>query len=148
MSRKKRGRGRPSDYKAYVRHYNALNKEMKKRGLTMAEGRMNKLEWKTMREALINTRKDEIAQGKRKTLGNINKDLAKMQQYAISREQAKAYQKAIKATDNKKVSLRDIRAGKYAVNWDVINAREKELRAENHSWNYIHDIIAQEYFGS
>lgn len=145
---KKRGRGRPSDYKAYVKQYNALKKQMKKYGLKMAEEKMNKLEWKTMREALINTRKDEIAQGKRKTLGNINKDLAKMQQYKVSKEQARAYQKAIKATDDKKVSIRDIRAGKYEVNWDVINAREKQLRAENHSWNYIHEVIAQEYFGS
>lgn len=144
----KRGRGRPSDYKAYVNHYNAIKKQMKKHGLDMAEKKMNKLEWKTMREALINERKEQIEKGERKTLGNINRDLAKMQQYQYSKAQAKAWRKQIKEEVGEDVTLAAIRAGKYGVNWTAISAREADLRSQGLDLALVRHIIAQEYFGS
>jgi len=146
--KKSRGRGRPENYQAYVKAYNSLKKAMEAKGLKMADKKMNKTEWNAMRVALTNERKEQIKQGKRKTVGNINRDLAKSQQYQYTQAQAKAWRKSIEETEGKKVTLADIRGARYTLNWNAISEREHDLRDQGLGWALVHQIIAQEYFGS
>jgi len=145
---KKRGVGRPSAYKAYVAYYNELKKNMKKHGLQMAQRKLTKREWEAYHTAMKNDRQKEILEGKRKIVGNINRDLAKRQQWGLSAAQARAQQKAIKVQTGKTERIRDIRAGKAQVDWDAISAREKELRNQGWGWARVHDTISEEFFGS
>ena len=144
----KRGRGRPIDYRAYQKAYTALKKEMAKNGYTMYQRRLTALEYRTLYKAYKNTRKNEISQGKRKTLGNISRDILKSQQYEYSSKQAKVFQTAIKTQTGKTPSIKDIRAKKVQVDWNAISLREKELRDQGWGWSRVHIQIAEEFFGS
>ena len=145
--------GRPSgtgSYESYSREYNRVKKEMKKRGYTMASEKYTKMEWKITHQAEINDRKNDIIEGKRKTVGNVNRDLVKEQQWHYSTAQAKAQRRGYKLRGGKdKVKLSDIKGGKTRViDWNAVSQRNSELRSENKSWDEVHEIIAQEFFGS
>lgn len=147
----KRKVGRPSSYRAYVKEYNLIKKEMKKRGYDMAEVKYTKAEWERAHFAEKNERKEAILKGERKTIGNINRDLIKRQQWKYSSAQAKAQRKAytIAGGKEKDIKISDIRSGKtQAVDWNAIANREKELRAQGLGWNRVHTKISEEFFGS
>ena len=147
-------RGRPASYTAYSRDYNKVAKAMKKRGYTMAERKYTKMEWERIHYAETNDRKLAIQRGERKTIGNINRDLIKEQQWTYSSAQAKAQRQAwiIAHPDSKKSelpSIMDVRGGKkQAVDWNAISAREKELRTQGWGWARVHSTISSEFFGS
>lgn len=149
MSKK---RGRPSSYQAYSRDYNKVAAEMAKKGYTMAESKYTKAEWERAHQAEINDRNRAIKEGKRKTVGNINRDLIKEQQWQFSSAQAKAQREAYnqKNPDRKEdLKIFDIRGGKVqAVDWNALTQREQELRNQGWGWGRIHSTISEEFFGS
>jgi len=135
-------------YKAYEALYRAKKAEMKKRGYSMAQRKLKKAEWEYAYLAEKYEREDAIKAGKRKTIGDVNRQLVKEQTYSMSRLQAKGYQDYLKTSKGENVKISDIRAGKVAVNWDAISAREKELRNQGWGWARVHDTISEEFFGS
>lgn len=143
-------RGRPSSYKAYSRDYDAVKKAMEKKGYTMAETKYSEEEWKRAHRAEINDRQRDIKERKRKTVGNINRDLIRRQQWQYSESQAKAQRRAYTLSGGKdKIKLSDIRGGKVqAVDWNAVSLREKELRNQGWGWGRVHSQISEEFFGS
>lgn len=153
MNTNKRKRGRPSgtgSYEAYSKEYDRVKAAMEKRGYTMASEKYTEAEWKRTHKAEINDRNTAIKEGKRKTVGNVNRDLVKEQQWHYSTAQARAQRKGYELRGGKeKVKLSDIKSGKTRViDWNEISVRNKELRADGKSWDEVHQIISQEYFGS
>jgi len=166
MNNEKRKRGRPSGtskYEAYVKEYNQVEAEMKKRGYKMKEKMYSKAEWEEYYESEREGRLEAIAEGKRKTTGNINRDLVKEQTYSLSTAQAKAqrryleqldpeseeYKKILEKNGGKAPTLLDIRGRKVQiVNWQAVSDRNDELRQQGYSWDDVHKTISQEFFGS
>lgn len=146
----KRGRGRPTSYEAYSRDWDATEKAMKARGYTMAETKYTKEEWKRAHRAEKNDRLKAIKEGKRKTIGNINRDLIRRQQWQYTESQAKAQRRAYEMSGGKeKIKLSDIRGGKVeAVDWTALSNREKELRNLGWGWGRVHAKVSEEFFGS
>lgn len=134
-------------YKAYEALYNNMKKQMRKRGYTMAQKKLRKAEWEYAYLAEKNERLDAMASGKRKTVGDVNRQLVKEQTWSQSKEQAKGYQSYLK-TQGQKVKISDIRAGKVAVDWNAISTREQQLRQLGWGWGRVHDQISEEFFGS
>lgn len=101
----KKKRGRPTgtiSYEAYSREYDNLAFSMKKRGYTMGEEKYNKTTWLRMYAAVKNDRTLEIKKGKRKTLGNINRDIIRRQQWKFTSAQAKAQIKVYQSKGRKR----------------------------------------------
>jgi len=145
MSKKKKV-GRKSDYKAYIKYYNELKQKMNKQGFHMYEKKLTKREWENYHTAMKNDRLDEIAEGKRKIVGNINRDLAKMQQWEFSSKQAHAMQESLKMR-GMTANIKEIRAGQ-AFSWDDINARRQQLINAGFGYHAYTNQIAEEFFGS
>lgn len=143
-------RGRPTNYAAYSRDYDKVAKEMAKRGYTMADRKLTKMEWERTHYAYKNTRLIEIKEGKRKTVGNINRDIIKSQQWEYTSAQARAQRRSYEIRGGKKkLKISDIKAGTVqAVDWNQISIREKELRAKGYGWAKVHTTISEEFFGS
>ena len=152
MMNNKKGRGRPSSYEAYVRDYNKIASEMAEKGYTMAETKYTKAEWERAHRAEINDRNRAIKEGKRKTIGNVNRDLVKEQQWQFTSAQAKVQREIYKQKNpeiKEYVKLSDIRGGKLqAIDWNALSKREKELQNKGLEWGQIHSTISEEFFGS
>lgn len=134
-------------YKAYEALYRAKKAEMKKRGYEMAQRKLKKSEWQYAYAAEKSEREDAMASGKRKTIGDINRQIIKEQTYTFSKKQARGYQEYLKSK-GEKATITDIRMGKVGVNWEAITAREQELRSQGWGWGRVHDTISEEFFGS
>ena len=151
MNKKKRGR--PSgtgSYEVYSKEYDRVKAAMEKKGYTMASEKYTKIEWKITHRAETNDSKEAIQEGKRKNVGNINRDLVREQQWHYSTAQAKAQRKSYELRGGtEKIKLSDIRGDKIrVVDWNEISIRNKQLRDNGKTWNEVHQIISQEYFGS
>lgn len=86
------GRGK-INYNSYVKDYKATEARLKKKGYTMSQRMYTKKEFEAQYAAETNDRKEDIKKGKRKTLGNISRDLVAEQASDITKKQAKAVQK-------------------------------------------------------
>ena len=134
-------------YKAYVALYNARKKELKKLGYTMAQRKLRKAEWDATYEAEKNDRLDDIASGKRKTVGDVNRAIVKSQTNTVSSKVASAYAKGQKKAGNK-IKVKDIQYGKIQINWEEIREYKQTLRDSGMSWGEINEKIGQDLFGS
>ena len=140
-------RGRKTDYQAYVRLYKNVASEMDKKGYSMADKMYTKVEWETLHKAETNDRLKDIKNGKRKTTGNINRDLVNEQRWEFSSSQAKALKKGI--LKGEKLTLTEIRGGKSSITREAIEERFTELKlSEGLTQKEASKIIAQEFFGS
>lgn len=140
-------RGRKTDYQAYVRLYQDTASKMAKKGYTMADKMYSKIEWETLHTAETNDRLKDIKAGKRKTTGNINRDLVNEQRWEFSSAQAKVLKKGI--LKDEKLTLTEIRAGKALIKRDSISERYIELKlVEGLTQKEASKVIAQEFFGS
>lgn len=140
-------RGRKTDYQAYVRLYKNVASEMAKKGYSMADKMYTKVEWETLHKAETNDRLKDIKTGKRKTTGNINRDLVNEQRWEFSSSQAKALKKGILKSE--KLTLTEIRGGKSSITRETIEERFTELKlSEGLTQKEASKIIAQEFFGS
>lgn len=135
-------------YDAYVQAYEKRKEELRRKGLTMYERKYTKLEYDTTYTAIRNDRKREIREGKRKTVGDINRQMVNEQTYEYSLKQGRAMQKAIEVQTGNKYKIADIRAGVFKIDWNEIKYRREELKEQGKSTWEIKKIIGQEYFGS
>ena len=145
-----RAKGRPSSYKAYSDYYDKVASDMAKKGYSMAAPKLNKSQWAEIHRAEINDRNVDVIQGKRKTVGNVNRDLVREQQWKLSRAQARARMDAAKRTGNKKkYKVFDIRSGNEdPIDWDMVKERRRSMKAAGVSDYAIKKNISQEFFGS
>lgn len=134
-------------YKAYVELYKARKKELEKMGYTMAQRKLKKAEWEATYEAEKNDRLDDIASGKRKTVGDVNRAIVKSQTNTVSSKVARAYVAGQKKLGNK-IKVRDIQYGKIQVDWESIREYKEILRKSGMSWGDINEKIGQDFFGS
>lgn len=128
-------------YNSYLKEYRKLQTNMTKMGYTMAEGPYSPAEYKTMANALKADRQLAVDKGERKLVGNLNRDLAKKQQWTMSNKQANVISKAIAKQQglakSKAPNIKAVRSGSVKFDWDALYA-EGMTEAE----------IKQEYFGS
>ena len=143
-------KGRPSSYLSYSKEYDRVKSVMASKGYTMAERKFTEEEWKRAHWAVRNDRLRDIKEGKRKTIGYINRDLIREQTWRYSQAQARAQLRAYKLSGGKEnLKILDIRGEKVrAVDWDALSAREKELRAQGWGWGRVHATVSEEFFGS
>jgi hypothetical protein len=140
-------RGRKTDYQSYVKLYKDTAAKMAKKGYSMSDVMYTKIEWETVHRAETNDRLKDIKLGKRKTTGNINRDLVNEQRWEFSSAQARVLKKGI--LKGQKISLTEIRAGKSSITRETIEERFTELKlSEGKTQKEASKIIAQEFFGS
>lgn len=145
MANKKKGR--KTDYQSYVKLYKAAEAKMAKKGYSMSDVMYTKIEWETVHKAETNDRLKDIKLGKRKTTGNINRDLVNEQRWEFSAAQARVLKKGI--LKDEKITFTEIRAGKSPIKRDSIEERYTELKlVEGKTQKEASKIIAQEFFGS
>lgn len=145
MNNKKKGR--KTDYQSYVKLYKDTEAKMIKKGYSMADRMYTKVEWETLHKAETNDRLKDIKAGKRKTTGNINRDLVNEQRWEFSSAQAKSLKKGV--LKNQKLTLTDIRGGKSSIKRETIEDRFTELKFfEGLNQKEASKKIAQEFFGS
>lgn len=140
-------------YDDYLRRYNKAQEVNAKRGHDMMDKKMSFTKYKIEREELIAERKELVAEGKIKNIGNVNQYMVSEQQFATSRQTAKAAQKWAKeeGLDVKIDRYTDIRD--FTENSDVRDAlrtRYKELKAlyPEYSTQDLGRIISVEVYGS
>ena len=141
-------RGRKQDYQSYVKEYKKLKETMNKSGRQMAQRMYTKREWEQYHLALSNDRQKEINRGQRKIKGNINRDLAKRQQWEYSSKQAKAMSKVIKKQTGKTPLVKDIRSGKVQIDWKKLQEEEERLIELGEDEEDARKKIHSEYWGS
>lgn len=132
-------------YDAYAHLYEEKRKDFARRGYQMASPKMSKIEYEATYEAYRNVRQGDVDLGKRKTIGDINREIVKNQSYEYTERQARGY-KAYLAKSGQKAKINDIRAG--MINWDLIEKRRDELALDGATQSIIASTISQEFFGS
>lgn len=143
----KRGRYKSNlrGYDAYSALYDAAKIKMEKKGYHMKSEKLTKLSYETLYEAYRNTRKYEVEQGKRKTLGDINRAIVTRATYTYTKKQAAGY-KSYLSKKGIKEKINNIRAG--AINFEEIEEARRELENEGYNSSAIRKRISQEFFGS
>ena len=141
---KRKGAGRKLSYDSYKRQYEENQKKLATNGLTMKQRMLSKDEFEARYTQYKNERDMEIAEGKRKTLGNITRDIVDDQTYKLSVKQARAVLKE----KRQGMTLMELRAG----NW--LEQEKKKMEklyeemdledAEREAQKYI----STEFFGS
>lgn len=116
------------DYEAYLHEYETKKESLHQRGYEMKDPRpYSELEYRTVYRALVNDRKEDVISGKRRSIGNIRRELINGQTWSAGDTQAKALYKYAKLT-GQKVKLMDIRAkGRESVDFGEYEKRYKEI---------------------
>jgi len=141
-------KGRPQSYDSYVNEYNKIKESMNKQGFQMKGKLLTQKQWEQAHAALKADRKEEIKNGQRKIVGNLNRDLAKAQQWEFSNAQAHKMQDVIKKQSGKKPSIKSIRAGKDEVDWVAIEEYKQKLIDNGMSKKDAQDVVQTEIWGS
>ena len=149
---KKRGKYKSNlrGYAAYSKLYDATQAKMNKAGYNMAASKLSREEYAVTYQAEKNDRMQAIREGKRKTVGDINRQFVKEATYEVSQKQASGYVKEMRRQNpNFQGSVRDVRAGKVAINKASIAQRYENLKNNAQLSPFAAGkIIGQEYFGS
>lgn len=163
---KRAGAGRKLSYASYEKQYNANKAELAQEGLEMYQRKLSKSELETQFLRMKNEREKEIAEGKRKTLGNIMRDLVEKQTYELSFKQAKALLRASDKTghgdefgDNYYERISRIRQGQWlgVAQYDKrreledlrdLEEDESKRMTDEEINREIYKYISTEFFGS
>lgn len=139
-----KSRSMQGKYSSYSRLYDRMEKSLSEKGLTPARPKMKETQWRAAYTALRNTRRQEIAEGTRKSVSSINRDLVAMQKYTFSRKQAEAQQRIWKAKHpgRKVPSLTSLRLGQAQ------NERIMELMDLGMSDDDIASTVYAEFYKS
>lgn len=88
MDKKKAGRKR--SYKSYIDQYNAKKRQLEANGVQMNQRLLTEKEFDSAYNRVLLRRKQDVASGKRKTTGNITREIVDKQAFALSAKQAEA----------------------------------------------------------
>ena len=137
-------------YAAYSQLYDATQAKMNKAGYQMASKKLSKEDYTEVYKLEKLDRLQDISEGKRKSVGDINRELVKEGTYKISKKQAEGYVREMRQQNpNFQGSVRDVRAGKVAINKAAIAGRYNQLKNNAQLSPFAAGkIIGQEYFGS
>lgn len=140
-------KGRKRSYDAYKREYRSKERKLNANGVSMNQRMLTEAEFNAQYDRILNQRKKDVASGKRKTTGNITRDLVDRQAFTLTAKQAEAM-----ITGKKTGNYYQRRSGAS------IEEREAELvekYLENHPDREIDDAlryargeISTEFFGS
>lgn len=140
-------------YDDYLRRYNKAQEVNAKRGHDMMDKKMSFTKYKIEREELIAERKELVAEGKIKNIGNVNQYMVSEQQFATSRQTAKAAQKWAKEEGldvkiDRYTDIRDFTDDKNV--GDALSAYYEKLKAmyPSKTTEQLGRIISQEVYGS
>lgn len=120
MEQKRRGR-KPTSYKekyeTYLRTYATKEGKLANKNAKMYEDRYSERNFKAMYDTFMEMRKEEVASGKRKTVGAVIRDIVELQSSSVSEKQAKRLYKANKRLieeEEKRYNFPELReAAKY-----------------------------------
>lgn len=132
-------------YSQYVRKYENAERQVKKDGAEgMYSTKLSREEFEVMYEAEMNTQLDSPS--------SIVDKIVKDQRYAISDKQAVAFQKAMKTTFGKEMTLKEIYneaewvKGELMASAELMNEDLKNMGLESGSERSL--LISQAIFGS
>lgn len=158
-------------YRAYVRDYKRMAKKLAKEGGKPADPMMSKLEYYTNYEFKYQDRLEDVAAKKRKTVGDINREMIKEQTYKLTKKQAEGYLKMleqrgyitekngkkyyvgsagedIQGPSKKEATIRNARITAIPYLEEEIKSRYNQLRGNGVDGYAASKIIGQEFFGS
>lgn len=138
--------GRKRSYESYKNQYNAKKRQLAANGIEMNQRLLSKAEFDAQYNRILNRRKSEVTLGKRKTTGNITRDIVNQQAFALSAKQAEALLKQkpnISYYQARSGIAIDIAYNEYKYNYELehpddISGAAKAAAA----------YISTEYFGS
>lgn len=133
-------------YSTYVAAYTAKANQLAKKGYSMYDTMFSAGEYIEQYTSLKNTQVEMIRQGKRKTAGNILRDLVNDQAYAVTRRQAIHLRKAGEEF-GVKMKLAEIMSDPSKIS-NIIGDQRRLLIAQGYTSKEASLIISQEYFGS
>lgn len=133
-------------YSKYVEAYAAKANQLAKRGYQMYDQMMDASEYIANYQALRNDQLRDIQLGKRKTAGNILRDLVNDQAYQFSKKQAMRQLEVAKQFGYK-TNVQKLMAGDAGLG-DILEAQKDLLRKQGLSNREVNLIMSQEYFGS
>lgn len=150
-------------YRQYKRDYYKRVDRMIEEGLTPYSAEPEEYKYfKIAYAAERNDRMDDIAAGRRKSMGDINKTLISNGVYEISEKQAYAifdYMKTLSPEERKALNfsyrnintaIAKIRTGEFVSEdlglWDLIKERRAQLFQNGYSKKEVKEIISQEFF--
>lgn len=140
-------KGRKRNYDAYKREYKAKERKLNANGVQMNQRLLSEAEFNAQYDRMLNQRKKDVLSGKRKTTGNITRDLVDRQAFALTAKQADAMVKS-KRTGNyyQRRSGADIEEREAEL---VDKYLEKHPGAEiEDALRYARGEISTEFFGS
>ena len=132
-------------YNAYLKEYNETARKMAARGYEMAFGPFTRFEYHAEWTAARNDLKKEVATGKRKVVGNVNKYLVEEATYHTSEKQARNLQQAALRM-GRQLSLAQIRGGMF--DWATIEKEQYKLCQMGLTNSEVKLYIGQQFFGS
>ena len=140
-------KGRKRNYDAYKREYKAKERILNANGVQMNQRLLTEAEFNAQYDRMLNQRKKDVMQGKRKTTGNITRDLVDKQAFALTSKQAEAIVKG-KKTGNyyKRRSGIDIEE-REAELVDEYLQKHPDREIED-ALRYARGEISTEFFGS
>lgn len=140
--------GRKRSYEAYKRDYNSRKRTLAANGVQMNQRMYTETEFEVQYTRMRNKRLNDIKEGKRKTIGNITRDLIDKQAFALSTKQAAAITKSARKDRN----YYQVRSGQAIeeFEFDKFNEyMEKHPDANNEdALRYARKEISTEFFGS
>lgn len=92
-------KGRKRNYDAYKREYKSKERILNANGVQMNQRLLTEAEFNAQYDRMLNQRKKDVMTGKRKTTGNITRDLVDKQAFALTAKQAESIVKG-KRTGN------------------------------------------------
>lgn len=139
---KREGAGRKLNYESYSKQYDDMQKKLAAKGISMFQRKYTKQEFAAQFMRLKNTRQEQISMGKRKTLGNITRDLIDKQAFELTMKQAKAVKK------RQGMTLQELRSGIWLAKEQYLKQREFEEMEVDDIEVAIRKYISTEFFGS
>lgn len=139
-------------YAGYLNKYKAEKRYLADRGFNIPQTPLTEREWEARYKAFYNTRKREIAKGKRKNIGDINKKIVDEQYYFLSDKQAESLMDFLRQTaPNKHFTLTEIKLDVYGFTdpaSGLVAMEGRKLREMGLSSKETSILIGQRFFGS
>lgn len=138
--------GRKRSYESYKNQYRAKQRQLESNGVTMNQRMLTESEFNSQYNRTLAKREFEVSKGKRKTTGNITRDIVSRQAYSLTTKQAEALLKV-----HPEISYYEARSG--LVIDEVYNLKKNEYLLQNPEEyvkaNQIAAVyVSTEFFGS
>ena len=132
-------------YESYVEQYREKQNKLTAKGLQMYDRMYTEREFDMVYKAIRNDRREMVANGELRSIGNITREVVTRQAYELSYKQGKSSAEYARRT-GQKLTQQQIRAGQ--VDWSALREYQEELEEQGLSSYEISEEIATLLFGS